>query len=211
MFDIGWTELLLIGIVALIVIGPKDLPDMFRTMGRFTAKAKGMAREFSRAMESAADEAGVKDVAKDLKNVTSAKNMGLNAVKDAATKFEKWDPIKAAKSGVVAPKTTASPDAAGPNTQALAEAQAAKREALKEAATTLKPDPAAPKPEASTPKPAVATPAPASAAAPKAAPKPAAAKAAPKPAAKPAPADPAKPAAAKKPRAPKSSPKKSDA
>jgi sec-independent protein translocase protein TatB len=201
MFDIGWTELLLIGIVALIVIGPKDLPDMFRTMGRFTAKAKGMAREFSRAMESAANDAGVKDVAKDLKTMTSAKNMGLNAVKDAATKFEKWDPVKAAKSGVAAPKTTASPDAAGPNTQALAEAQAAKREALKEAA-------AAPKPEA--PKPGV-----------KPKPAPAAATPTPKPAAKPAPApkaapkaasaDPATPAAAKKPRASKSSPKKSDA
>jgi sec-independent protein translocase protein TatB len=190
MFDIGWTELLLIGIVALIVIGPKDLPDMFRTMGRFTAKAKGMAREFSRAMESAADEAGVKDVAKDLKNVTSAKNMGLNAVKDAATKFEKWDPIKAAKSGVVAPKIAASPDAAGPNTQALAEAQAAKREALKEAAAASKAEPAAAAP--------AAKPAPPPKAAPKAAPKAPSAEA-------------AKPAAAKKPRAPKSSPKKSDA
>ncbi len=194
MFDIGWTELLLIGIVALIVIGPKDLPDMFRTMGRFTAKAKGMAREFSRAMESAADEAGVKDVAKDLKNVTSAKNMGLNAVKDAATKFEKWDPIKAAKSGVVAPKTAASPDAAGPNTQALAEAQAAKREALKEAAAAPKAEPAAAAPPPKPAAPPAAEPTPP----PKAAPKATSAEA-------------AKPAAAKKPRAPKSSPKKSDA
>ncbi|MDG1281357.1 MAG: Sec-independent protein translocase protein TatB [Pseudorhodobacter sp.] len=194
MFDIGWTELLLIGIVALIVIGPKDLPDMFRTMGRFTAKAKGMAREFSRAMESAADEAGVKDVAKDLKNVTSAKNMGLNAVKDAATKFEKWDPIKAAKSGVVAPKTAASPDAAGPNTQALAEAQAAKRGALKEAAAAPKAEPAAAAPPPKPAAPPAAEPAPP----PKAAPKATSAEA-------------AKPAAAKKPRAPKSSPKKSDA
>ena len=67
MFDIGWTELLVIGVVALIVGGPKDLPGMFRTLGRFTAKARSMARDFSRAMEDAADEAGVKDVAKDLK------------------------------------------------------------------------------------------------------------------------------------------------
>ena len=34
--DIGWAELLLIGIVALVVIGPEDLPDMFRQVGRFT-------------------------------------------------------------------------------------------------------------------------------------------------------------------------------
>ena len=50
MFDIGWTELMVVGVVALIVIGPKDLPDMFRTMGRFTAKARSMARDFQRAI-----------------------------------------------------------------------------------------------------------------------------------------------------------------
>ena len=94
MFDIGWTELLVIGIVALIVVGPRDLPGMFRALGKFTAKARKMAREFQRAMEQAADEAGVKDVASDLKNVTSAKNLGLDAVKDTAKKFDEWDPSK---------------------------------------------------------------------------------------------------------------------
>ena len=58
MFDLGWTELLLIGIVALIVVGPKDLPLLFRKVGKFVGKARGMAREFSRAMDDAADEAG---------------------------------------------------------------------------------------------------------------------------------------------------------
>ena len=42
MFDIGWSELLLIGIVALIVVGPKELPGLFRTVGRFMGKARGM-------------------------------------------------------------------------------------------------------------------------------------------------------------------------
>lgn len=97
MFDIGWTELMLIGVVALIVIGPKDLPEMFRTLGRFTAKLRSMSREFSRAMEQAANESGVKDVAKDLRNVASPSSLGLNAVKDAAAKFEKWDPLKSSK------------------------------------------------------------------------------------------------------------------
>ncbi|MDM7458992.1 MAG: Sec-independent protein translocase protein TatB, partial [Paracoccus sp. (in: a-proteobacteria)] len=44
MLDIGWTELLLIGVVALIVVGPRDLPKLFHSLGRITAKARGMAR-----------------------------------------------------------------------------------------------------------------------------------------------------------------------
>jgi sec-independent protein translocase protein TatB len=161
MFDIGWTELLLIGIVALIVIGPKDLPEMFRTLGRFTAKARGMAREFSRAMEAAADEAGVKDVAKDIRDAANMPRTGMDAVKDAARKFETWDPLKGTRPGATAATpaaataTTTAPAAAaaapadpgavepapatparpmGPATQALAEAQAAKRAAAAEAA-----------------------------------------------------------------------------
>ncbi|MBC7476784.1 MAG: twin-arginine translocase subunit TatB [Pseudorhodobacter sp.] len=94
MFNFGWAELMVIGVVALIVIGPEDLPDMFRQLGRFTAKLRAMSREFSRAMDQAAKESGVKDVAKDLKGITSPKAMGLDAVKGAVDKFEKWDPIK---------------------------------------------------------------------------------------------------------------------
>ncbi|NIQ97951.1 MAG: twin-arginine translocase subunit TatB, partial [Desulfuromonadales bacterium] len=76
--DFGWSELLVIGIVALIVVGPKDLPGMFRQLGKFTAKLRRMARDFQRAMEDAADEAGVKETASSLKKMTSAKNMGLD-------------------------------------------------------------------------------------------------------------------------------------
>jgi sec-independent protein translocase protein TatB len=112
MFDIGFGELLLIGIVSLIVVGPKDLPGMFRTLGRFTAKARAMGREFQRAMDDAARDSGVKDAADDLKAMTSKKNLGLDALEKAASKFEKWEPTK--------PATTPK----GPATQALAEKQA---------------------------------------------------------------------------------------
>ena len=59
MFDLGLTELLLIGIVALIIVGPKDLPVLFRRVGEFVGRMKGMAREFTSAMNDAADEAGI--------------------------------------------------------------------------------------------------------------------------------------------------------
>ena len=112
--EIGWTELVVIGVVALIVIGPKDLPEMFRTLGRFTAKARSMAREFSRAMEQAAKETGVDEVARDLKGVASPRSMGLDAVKTAADKFEKWDPLKnAAKPTSPTPPRTPVPAATG--------------------------------------------------------------------------------------------------
>jgi sec-independent protein translocase protein TatB len=103
MFDIGWTELLVIGVVALIVIGPQDLPDMFRQIGRFTSKMRAMARDFQKAMDDAAKASGVNDVAKDLRNATSAKSLGLTAVKEAADKFEKWDPLKQPKPPVRTP------------------------------------------------------------------------------------------------------------
>ena len=45
MFDLGWSELLVIGITALIILGPRDLTKMFRELGRFTGKARRMPSE----------------------------------------------------------------------------------------------------------------------------------------------------------------------
>ena len=95
MFDLGWTELLLIGIVALIVVGPKDLPVLFRNVGIWVGKAKGMAREFSRAMEDAANESGVHDVAKGLKAATNPVASAMDGVKSAARDMTRGlDPTK---------------------------------------------------------------------------------------------------------------------
>jgi sec-independent protein translocase protein TatB len=122
--DLSWSELLVVGVVALIVIGPKDLPGMFRELGRFTAKIRAMGREFSRAMEQAAKESGVKDVAEDLRKVTSAKAMGLDTVKSAADKFEKWDPLKSSAKPakpLTPPPMPAIPPAAATVAPAMAE------------------------------------------------------------------------------------------
>ena len=129
MLDVGWSELLVIGVVALIVVGPKDLPAMFRTLGRFTAKMRGMAREFQRAMDEAAKQSGMDEAARDLKSMTSKKSLGLDALESAAAKFEKWDPAKTLKpQAAVAAAAAAKP--VGPATQALAEKQAAERAVL---------------------------------------------------------------------------------
>lgn len=62
MFDIGWSEMAIIMMVALIVIGPKDLPRLARQIGKWTAKARGMAREFQRSLDDMAREAELQDI-----------------------------------------------------------------------------------------------------------------------------------------------------
>ena len=58
MFDIGWQELFLIGVVTLVVVGPKDLPRVLRTGARFLHKARAMSREFQNGLAEMARERG---------------------------------------------------------------------------------------------------------------------------------------------------------
>ena len=92
MFDLGWNELLLIGIVALIVVGPKELPVLFRKAGQFAGKIRGMAREFSRAMNNAADDAGVGDISSTIRSAANPLKSSVDAVKSAATDYASYDP-----------------------------------------------------------------------------------------------------------------------
>lgn len=117
MLDVGWTELLLIGVVALIVIGPKDLPVMFHSLGRITARARGMAREFSSAMEDAAKASGIHEATReisDLKKMASPRGLGLDALTRAADKFEKWDPLEPVRDATSAVPDPAAPPPAAP-------------------------------------------------------------------------------------------------
>ena len=126
MLDVGWSELLLIGIVALIVVGPEDLPRMFNALGRITARARQMAREFSRAMEDAAKTSGLDDATRtlrDVKSVTSKKALGLDALDRAASSFEKWDPKRPVQRKEARP--AAQPDPAQPEAPATAVPQPA--------------------------------------------------------------------------------------
>ena len=64
MFDIGYSELLLIAIVALVVIGPKDLPNVMRTVGKWVGKARGMARHFRSGIDTMMREAELEEMEK---------------------------------------------------------------------------------------------------------------------------------------------------
>ncbi|WP_047454570.1 Sec-independent protein translocase protein TatB [Rhizobium rhizogenes] len=62
MFDIGWSELLIIAVVALVVIGPKELPATLRSIGKITTRARKMAGEFRSQFDEAMREAELDDV-----------------------------------------------------------------------------------------------------------------------------------------------------
>lgn len=66
MLDVGWTELVVIAIVLIIVVGPKDLPPMLRTFGKMMTKMRGMANDFRQQFDEALKEADLDDVRKTL-------------------------------------------------------------------------------------------------------------------------------------------------
>jgi sec-independent protein translocase protein TatB len=87
MFDIGWTEMLVIAIVMIVVVGPKDLPRMLRTFGRTTTKLRSMAGDFQRQFNEAMREAELEDVKK---SVDSLRQINpANEIKKQLNPFEK--------------------------------------------------------------------------------------------------------------------------
>ena len=81
MLDIGWTELLVVAIVLIIVVGPKDLPPMLRAFGRTTTKLRMMANEFRGQFDEALREADLDDVRKTFSDARSLNPM--NQIRDA--------------------------------------------------------------------------------------------------------------------------------
>jgi sec-independent protein translocase protein TatB len=81
MLDVGWTEILVIAIVLIIVVGPKDLPQMLRTFGRMMSKVRGMAGDFRQQFDEALREADLEDVKK---TIGEAQKLNpLNTIRDA--------------------------------------------------------------------------------------------------------------------------------
>lgn len=142
MFDLGWTELLLIGIVALIVVGPKDLPGMFRAVGKFIGKAKGMAREFSHAMNDAAEGSGVDDIKETLRKAANPMKSAMDEVKKSTDSM-----TRDLKESVTPPLSEERQSQAEKIREKAAE-MATSRKAAEAEAETAKAEAAAPKPKA---------------------------------------------------------------
>lgn len=86
MFDISWTEFLLIGIVALIVIGPKELPAVMRSLGQWSRKIRSLAADFQNQFNEAMREAEMADLKKQ--------------VDDMASDIKQYDPLKDVRADV---------------------------------------------------------------------------------------------------------------
>ena len=81
MLDIGWTEILVIAIVLIVVVGPKDLPPMLRAFGKMTQRLRSMAGEFRQQFDEALKEAELDDVRQ---TISDAQRLNpVNSLKDA--------------------------------------------------------------------------------------------------------------------------------
>ena len=101
MFDIAWGEFVVIAVVALIVIGPKELPGVLRAIGQWTTKIRRMAAEFQGQFQEALREAEMADLKKEVDNLN-----------DAAKGFTFDDPLNLKEAAKWEPK----PDTAQPDT-----------------------------------------------------------------------------------------------
>ena len=86
MFDIGWSELVVIGVVALVVIGPKELPGVLRTLGQMMAKVRRMAGEFRGQFDEAMREAELAELRKE-----------VNSLNEQARNVTSYNPIETAR------------------------------------------------------------------------------------------------------------------
>ena len=152
MFDIGWSELVLIGVVALVAIGPKELPGVLRMVGQWMGKARKMASEFQGQFQEAMREAEMADLKKSFDEVKEAasgfagNNLMTSLQKDVsdALRVDALDKpaeasttttVEATSSEALAissetPATPTTPEAPTPETFVEAEAHAAANEPL---------------------------------------------------------------------------------
>lgn len=157
--DIGGMELLVIGIVALIVVGPKDLPGMFKKLGQMVARVRAMGREFTNAMNAAADDTGMTEMTRDIRSATKFTNPKAMAKDMMGDVLDDIDPSKyeeGSETRVIAEKKATAQAEAKARAAKTREARAAKAaqaaelsgepdeaaEAVADAAAAVEPAPA---------------------------------------------------------------------
>ncbi|ESR23546.1 Sec-independent protein translocase protein TatB [Lutibaculum baratangense] len=94
MFDIGWSEMLVIGAVAILVVGPRELPGMLRTFGKYMGQIRRMAGEFQSQFNDALKEAELDEVRRGIESVRQASpakqlRKELGSLKDAGDSVRK--------------------------------------------------------------------------------------------------------------------------
>lgn len=140
MFDIGWSELVVVAVVALIAIGPKELPGVLRMVGQWMAKARKMAAEFQGQFQEAMREAEMAELKKSFDEVKdAAKGFGtgnlmtsLQTDVSSALRIEDVDkPVETTATPAIEPPTTpTTPEAPTPATFVEAEAHSVADEPL---------------------------------------------------------------------------------
>lgn len=139
MFDMSWGEVLIIGAVALIVIGPKDLPRTLRAVGNAVGKIKRMAGEFQTQFNDAMREAELDQVRKEFESVNRAANTTFNPIQTIR------DEVK----GAIEKQPGSSASAAAATAAAYAGSQVASPDAAPAAQVDI-PPPELPQPAAPT-------------------------------------------------------------
>jgi sec-independent protein translocase protein TatB len=115
MFEIGWGELLIIGVVALIAIGPKELPGVLRTLGQWMSKLRRMASEFQSQFHEAMREAEMADLKKQVDDMTSQAQSYASFDPVAEVRRELDSTQQQIESAMADKPTEASPIAAEPS------------------------------------------------------------------------------------------------
>jgi len=81
MFSFGWGEIILVGIIIIIVIGPKDLPNFIKQIGLIAKNIKKISADFKSSIDDIAEETEIKDLAKSVRDVKKIKD-GINIKKN---------------------------------------------------------------------------------------------------------------------------------
>ena len=108
--SLGFSEILILGILALVVVGPKDLPLLLRKLGRWTAKLRGMAQEFRTGMDELARQAELDELRKEVDALRRTTNLS-----SLANEIQRPLPTLEDYAGVANPPPLPAPDLAAPD------------------------------------------------------------------------------------------------